>query len=584
MVDRYTATATNENDNLDIPELPVEDSQANDRYTLIYDDDVNINIPGDKSFIDGVVSDFFKRSNEVQKSREMFASGEITLPEHAFQSAAKGSMLAFDVVGGAIVKTLGTVWDGIEMAEDGLRMIIPDEMEESIDGWSQDQAKKLTHWWKNSQAAQDGVAAAIKGVKDYGIWKEENPRAAMNLESIVDVALFWLPYGKVNPWKGKNTSVFEKPAASMLTIAEKQGGRQRYDQIWAQLNYKNSINEQNIARVTNEGNLVPAFPKVQTINYNQYEKELMDLLIANGFKGRKSPTANNELINHSIERYSKQLLGDLKKIPAMKKPIPWNQTQANLSSKLDDLIENSPIYKNNPAMQKVIKENLNRINKILADEKFAGTPLGVFRLRQAFDEFVRTNKGAGKLDGTGLYNAMDDSVRVIRTELNNIVAVNAEGTAVKDLLRKQELLYKARGMILPAVQADSKKAIQRVWKNLSNAIGLKMDYNRTMAVAFGASAYGIAGQSLGYTAMAAVGIAGGGYMAGVAVQTRITKIALGKTLALMDKAMKTPGANPEIVKALSIDRAAIKELFNRPIEKANAEQDEAAVAIDRTGG
>ena len=543
-----------------------------DEWTTTYDDSETIDAPG-KSFIDGVVSDFFKRSNEVQKSREMFASGEITLPEHAFQSAAKGSMLAFDVVGGAIVKTLGTVWDGIEMAADGLRMIVPQEMEDDIDGWHKDKSDKLTHWWENSQAAQDGVAAAIKGFKDYSIWKEENPRAAMNLESITDVALFWLPFGKVVPWKGKNISVFEKPAKSQLQLAQKQGMRQRYDKIWEQLNAgKGGVTKETLPRVTSEGNMLAAFPKVQTINYNQYEKELMDVLLANGFKGRKTPTANNQIINHSIEKYAKQLLGDLQKIPAMKTPIPWNRTKSNLSTKLDELIENSPIYKNNPKMQQVIRENLNRINKILADEKFAGTPLGVFRLRQAFDEFVRTNKGAGKLDGTGLYNAMDDSVRVIRTELNNIVAVNAEGTAVKDLLRKQELLYKARGMILPAVQADSKKAIQRVWKNLSNAIGLKMDYNRTMAVAFGASAYGIAGQGLGYTALAAVGTAGIGYMAGVAVQTKITKIALGKTLALMDKAMKTAGANPEVIKALSIDRAAIKELFERPIEKGEPEE------------
>ena len=60
MVDRYTATATNQNEDWDIPEPQVvedsqgEDSQTNDRYTLIYDDDANINVPGDKSFIDGV--------------------------------------------------------------------------------------------------------------------------------------------------------------------------------------------------------------------------------------------------------------------------------------------------------------------------------------------------------------------------------------------------------------------------------------------------------------------------------------------------------------------------------------------------
>ena len=165
---------------------------------------------------------------------------------------------------------------------------------------------------------------------------------------------------------------------------------------------------------------------------------------------------------------------------------------------------------------------------------------------------------------------MDESVRVIRTALNDIVAAKLPNTPVKELLGVQSTMYKARDLILPALKSDAKHSLQRVWKNLSTGIGVKMDYNRMMAVTFGGSAYGAA-EMTGASFMAAVGFGGTTFMAAVALQTRATKIALGKTLALMDKAIALPGANPNVVKALSSDRAAIAELFKRPIEKAEEE-------------
>ena len=220
---------------------------------------------------------------------------------------------------------------------------------------------------------------------------------------------------------------------------------------------------------------------------------------------------------------------------------------------------------------------------MIDEGKHKGNALGVFELRQAYDQFVRTTAKAGALDGSINKTAMDESVRVIRTALNDMVAAKLPNTPVKDLLNKQSTLYKGRDLILPAVQADAKHGLQRVWKNLTSAIGLKMDYNRMMAVAFGGSAYGAAEMS-GASLMVALGVGGTTFMAGVALQTRATKIVLGKTLAYMDKVIGMPGANPNVVKALSADRALIHELFVRPIEKANAEQDEAIVALDRTGG
>ena len=84
-----------------------------------------------------------------------------------------------------------------------------------------------------------------------------------------------------------------------------------------------------------------------------------------------------------------------------------------------------------------------------------------------------------------------------------------------------------------------------------------------MAIAFGASAYGMA--SLGVAGVGVAAGALGGVGIGIAIQTRTTKRALGMLLSIIDKAIKV-GTNPNTVKALSYDRAAIKELFERPIE------------------
>ena len=129
-------------------------------------------------------------------------------------------------------------------------------------------------------------------------------------------------------------------------------------------------------------------------------------------------------------------------------------------------------------------------------------------------------------------------------------------------------MYNGLDDILPALKEDGWSAIQRSWKNVASAIGLKMDFNRIMAVAFGASAYGMASMGVaavgaGATVMAGVGV-------GVAVQTVTTKRALGMLLTQIDKAIKV-AKNPNVVQALSYDRATIKALFDRKIQKEQEE-------------
>ena len=578
----------NANGNTDNEPISIENTEGYD-LVEVYNDDETITAPGDKSLIDRMVESFYKRTGQVQKSREQFASGEITLPEHVLHSYGKGGAgMLFDTAGNIIIEAVQETWDGLNHLENGLRWLMPDRMEARIDaspiGISFDKkiADKLTGWWENSSEADAGRRAVMAGATKYAEWKAENPRAAANLESILDIGLTFATPGRLIPWKGKPDTTLKSQSNRQLYLADQQGMRNRYDKLWAQLHGKDRINENNISRVTVEGKL----SRTQTINYTQQEKEFMDLLFANGVKKSNSATKNSEAMSRAIEKYAIQLRAEITKAGGGSKvPVSWQEVRNTIQTNIDDLIKSNPLFVE-ASQQSTINSNLQRFLKILDDGikkgDFKGNPLGVFKLRQAYDDWVRTTAKAGSLDGSVQKTAMDESVKIIRTTLNNIVAAKLPNTPVKELLYKQSQLYRGRDLMLPAVKIDAKTLIQSVWKNMNSAVGIKMTYNRIMAVAFGASAYGMA-EMTGASALAAVGIGGTTWGLAVALQTRASKIALGKTLALMDKVIGMPGANPNVVKALSADRALIKELFDRPIEKVDAEQDEAAVAIDRMG-
>lgn len=543
-----------------------------DRTLISFMDDDDIPYAGDKSFWDRTIADLYKRVDQVQESREKFANKEITLPEHVLHSFGKGGAgTASDLIFNVVAETIDETWDGIEntsnFIEPGFRMILPKGVENTLDATDKRIVDMLTKWWNNSTGAEAGRKAIDGGVKMYEAWKEKNPRAAMNLESILDIGVIFAPVGKVIPWgKGKpERTIFQKSSDNNLRLAGLQGTRNKYDKLHHQLYGKQAINDNNIGRVTNEG-----IGRVQTINYNQFELDFMDTLLANGVKNGANPTQNNAAITVALEGYAKQLKNEIVKAGSgAKAPIPWTEVKSSLTKKIDDLIDSNPIF-SEAGQQTVIRQNLERIFKLIDEGKHKGNALGVFELRQSYDDFIRRNAKAGKLDASVNKTAMDESVKVIRTALNDIVAAKLPNTPVKELLGVQSTMYRARELILPALQADAKHAIQRVWKNLNSGIGIKMDYNRMMAVAFGGTAYGAAAMT-GASLMAAVGGGGTAFLAAVALQTRATKIVLGKTLALMDKAIALPGANPNVVKALSSDRAAIAELFKRPIEKQEEE-------------
>ena len=552
----------NANGNADNVPISIENTEGYD-LVEIYDDDEEINTPGDKSFIDQLVNDFEHRDAEFKASQQAWKEGEISGAEHFFVGETKKLMIIPDTVGNIGMRVLDLGWKGVETGATGLRWIASQAgVEDSIDGWSQDQADKLANWWKNSQAAQDGVLAAMETKEDYDKWGAENPNDKRLLEAVVDIPLFFIPWGKVVPKKGVTNTPFYTAAKEQKRLLGKQQIRQKYDELWKMLNFKDPINKVNQRRVTAEGR----FTKMTTINYNQYEKEYMDELLKIGVSGYKNPTKNNEIMSNSLESWAKDLKRVLSK-PKNQIPISWVQTKATLRTEIDKLLLN-PMYQTKQ-QKETIEAQLKLLYRYLDEGNFKGTPQGIFELRQLFDKKNMKYKKGANLDGTIPINALDDATRVIRQTLNKIVGDKVPDAKVAESLKKQTYMYNGLDDILPSLKADGWSAIQRSWKNAGSLIGLKMDFNRIMAVTFGASAYGMA--SLGYTGLAVGTAVAAGIGAGVAIQTKTTKRALGMLLVAMDKAIKV-GTNPNTVRALSYDRAIIKEMFERPIEKGEPEE------------
>ena len=577
-------------DSENINQNPLPEITESEGYDLteVYNDNAEIVAPsGGRSFIDQMMYDYLKREEEVSAIKNDYQEGNIGMIEALGVSSVKKAMLVPDLVGNAMLTTLdfgykNAVVRPAAVLEKGFTFLMPEtakNMNDAVDGFSEATGKKLADWWGKSQAAQDGVQAATESFEKYTAWGDANPSDKRLLEAIVDIPLFFWPAGKLvttGVTAGK-TSVFTpiaktldnknvqnvldlpgKSAKNQTRLAGLQTDRQKYDELFAMLNFgKSPINKENQRRVTSEGFL----SQRTTINYNVFEKEYMDTLIKVGVSGYKNPTKNNEIIAAALETEAKTLLRTLQK-KSNQVPIPWVSTRKTIRAELDKLKLN-PMYQGKQ-QQEAIESQLALLYRILDEKGFKGTPEGLIKLRQAFDNKNLKYKGGAKFDGTLPINALDDSTRVIRQTLNKIVGDRLPNGNVAASLKKQTYMYNGLDDILPALKEDGWSSIQRSWKNIAGAIGLKMDFNRIMAVAFGASAYGMA--SMGVAAVGVGTAVAAGIGVGVAVQTVTTKRALGMLLTQMDKVIKT-GKNPNVVQALSYDRATIKALFDRKIQK-----------------
>lgn len=116
------------------------------------------------SFLSGVRSDLRAEAEELRPSFERLARGEQTFGETLFQTGAAGAELGFDIL------------------SRGVSAVLPD--------FVKDTATKAGLRFLETPLGNKALEAASKGLEVYNQFKKENPRAAANIEAVIDIAGF----------------------------------------------------------------------------------------------------------------------------------------------------------------------------------------------------------------------------------------------------------------------------------------------------------------------------------------------------------------------------------------------------------
>ncbi len=151
----------------------------------------------------------------VEMSREI-----VDAVQNGEQSTAEGVLQVAGKVGvGAILDFIG---EAVVSGGRGLSAITPDIIEKPlIDG-----ATAAGHQFLNTDVGQTGLNAALQGVDAYKQFRAENPRAARNIEAVVNIGLLLFP-AKAKPAKPSSPTITGTAGEKLAASAANQAARTR---------------------------------------------------------------------------------------------------------------------------------------------------------------------------------------------------------------------------------------------------------------------------------------------------------------------------------------------------------------------
>lgn len=123
------------------------------------------------------------RGAELDEIRQALAAGDQTFPESVGQVIGKTIAGTALDVGGELLES------GFETVGEIVSAITPDFLEQPI----VEGTTEALEWALGSEIGQLGIEAARSGVEAYEQFKTENPRAARNIESVMNIGLVLAP-------------------------------------------------------------------------------------------------------------------------------------------------------------------------------------------------------------------------------------------------------------------------------------------------------------------------------------------------------------------------------------------------------
>jgi len=498
--------------------------------------------------------------------RRLQTASDIVMQEGPFKEGLSTSEQAFGLAGQAA----GFGWDAageiFNMSLDGWSYAIPDSVEESAAQAMRDAMQAFYEHPLGKQAQQ----ALIMGEESWFEFKDNHPDFALVVESAFNIAPWFRRGPNAKPvaktQEGTPDPAFVDPKTRQVN---RLSGRQRG--IWK------VIAPSKTASQTNQQTTAPQGPlRTQQTVLTQAETDQIETVAK---YTRVDPTrtdrTNAEDLQTAIDTLEERLQKALANVQV---EIPHSRiletTQARLIA-----------YRNKfPGLgitDKQLQEAMNQLQTTLS--QFGNTPSEILKARRAIDDFRRTKfgqdsfkKAEGKKKATArvdiydiMRNVMNDSINFDAFEAVPTSPLSRKATTsnTRQLLREQSHLIQALETI-NAKYPEGSTVMARVRQNMA-----ALDMTLPSTPLAQAATINAIGAPKMMAMMAGLYIPIWGYKAGKAV---LSKAYYQKELRLtvegIDKALKV-AKDPEMIKQLRLDRAAIINIYTGYMKEAEAERE-----------
>ena len=518
---------------------------------------------GTDTFTQRVEEDMKKRGEKFEEIKEATTSGDQGYLEAAFQTAG-------DVGVGAAYDFFGQV---LQSGFRGVGAVTPDFIEDPITTG----AANAGNAFLGTDLGQRGLQAAMQGLDQWTSYAEENPRAARNIEAVVNIGLLAVPV------KGKKVDV---EVGGVPVKADSLNGGTWLTKVGQKIEESGlkTIAERRAVYV--DDLILPkptkAVLKLQVPRTSQspifqrkiYTLSPLERSIAEEVKKlpavspKKTYLDNYDAINTAIASKNSRLMSELRKNDVV---IKQKAINAEILPAIKNIEANPMIVGNAELTANKLIAEVNRLISKMTDTGQELTASKLLDIRKQLDAWIRKQKGNKAFD-PAQENALSSSLAEIRKALNETVAKAVPDVKVKKALKEQHLLLLAMDNVAPKAAEQASNRFMAAWKRFASKLPIRNELNASFALLSGVGGLGAAA-IFAPTIQGMFGLGSAGYYGARIITSPRLRIEAGNILQAMDDLIKKTPSGKELLE-LKADRALIGSLFQPLFQPSNENPDE----------
>ena len=491
------------------------------------------------SLVKNIKQDFEDSTKRLDAAVENRRSGSISDFEMKLSGTGAVANFALDAIGEVVVNVAGTAGDAISY-------IVPDDIEATV----KEGFKEGLDFVVNSPAGQAGLDALYSGVEAWDNYSKNNPRAAENIKSVVDVGLV------LSPIKGGRTAKAGSVRDDVGKAIEAKG-KALYESGAKDANAKTSISYLDSMSNTKQKGYMD---RTRSIEKSIFSNEELAIKEAQSLAGYSSKADTPFIINKN-HRLADQAL--IKAKAARDELVASSGREVSNAGLYDKITKNIDEALSDALDLESSDKAANRLLEIT--ERSVGingrTPTGLDLTRTDINNFIKRNVPESEIND--MSNPLVAAGAAVRRALKESIEEAVPGY--------KEVQDKVIGLTRTKVGSGSKLALDSGSKIMNfidsglKTVGLSRD------MAFMLSAVGVGGYAALSAPLIGVGVAGlAGFKALSLVNKGITvangKKALGYINKIAGESIRNASGNAPLIRQIRADRAAMLELVRIGVE------------------